>query len=115
MKIKTKYGIVNTKDDAVVIVFANDAERIEFASNILSFFKPKEGERKWAITPDGMSEEQGREFMENCDETKDNNRVQLIEKPNGITRMIFTIDCSNSQTTEIARQNLIEFMKNYKL
>lgn len=64
LKFKTKYGIIDADKEPIVIIFKNDEERIAIADQLRDGFVAKEGQRKLAIFPDGMSQQEMEDFME---------------------------------------------------
>ncbi len=69
MKIIRKDGVVfDTKDEAVTVVFQNDAERIKVANDLFKM-KRSDGKRLYCTFPDTKyTDTEIREFMNECNE-----------------------------------------------
>jgi len=112
MKIKCKFGVIDTDKEGVMLCFENDEERIKHGNNLLNVFKPKEGQRKYAVFPDGSTNEEMMEFMNYGEEIKDDDALQLIHLANDKNRIIFHIDVGETdkeRVTELIKKMMEEY------
>lgn len=68
MKIYLRGELIDTENEAVIMLFENDDDRISHANNI-SNMEPKEGARRlYTVFPDSMPVDEVREMMKSAKE-----------------------------------------------
>ena len=113
MKIKCKFGVIDTDKEGVVLCFENDEERIKHGNNLLNVFQPKEGQRKYAVFPDGSTNEEMMDYMNYGEEIKDDDAIQIIHREGGKDRIIFHIDVGETDK-EKAIEKIKKMMEEYR-